>query len=148
MLTDQMTLSAADATLHQATDMEALRVASQAFYSALAVLDDGEAMAQVWAHTEYVTYAGPHTNTIIVGWDAQRRYWVEFNKIFVRRTVSLAKRHFHANGNLAWEIGIEVGEAQLADGIKHDLGWVATNVFERLADRWLMVSHHVQPKER
>jgi hypothetical protein len=48
------------------------QTASRAFYSALPVLDDGSAMEKVWANTPYVTYVGPMSDSIIVGWDAQK----------------------------------------------------------------------------
>ena len=47
----------------QAADVDGVKAASKAFYAALAVLDNGEAMEKVWAHTPYVTYVGPrHTS--------------------------------------------------------------------------------------
>jgi ketosteroid isomerase-like protein len=54
--------------------------------------------------------------------------------------------HIHANGNLAWEIGFEAGQAQMQDGTARKIDWIATNVYEKLSGRWLMVSHHVQMK--
>jgi len=62
----------------QAADVEGVKAASKAFYAALAVLDNGEAMEKVWAHTPYVTYVGPRAKAIIVGWDAQQKYWVRY----------------------------------------------------------------------
>ena len=71
----------------KASDVDGVKAASKAFYAALAVLDDGAAMAKVWAHTPYVTYVGPRSKSIIVGWDGQKKYWVENNKLFSQRTV-------------------------------------------------------------
>jgi hypothetical protein len=73
----------------QPPDNEAVKAASKAFYSALSVLDDGSAMEKVWARTPYVTYVGPQSKSIIVGWDAQKQYWNDFNKLFSQRAVSL-----------------------------------------------------------
>ena len=69
----------------QAADVEGVKAASKAFYAALAVLDNGEAMEKVWAHTPYVTYVGPRAKTIIVGWDAQKKYWEDTKTSFSRR---------------------------------------------------------------
>jgi hypothetical protein len=55
------------AITQQAADMEGVKAASKAFYTALAVLDNGGAMEKVWAHTPYVTYVGPRAKTIILG---------------------------------------------------------------------------------
>jgi ketosteroid isomerase-like protein len=57
-----------------------------------------------------------------------------------------ATAHIHVNGNLAWEMGQETGEAKLKDGTAFKVDFVVTNVYEKIDGRWLMVSHHVQPK--
>jgi hypothetical protein len=53
------------------TDMEKVGAASQAFYAALNARDPS-AMANVWAHTPYVTYS-----EIALGWDAVNKAWEE-----------------------------------------------------------------------
>jgi ketosteroid isomerase-like protein len=127
-------------------DNEAVKAASKAFYSALSVLDDGSVMEKVWARTPYVTYVGPQSTSIIVGWDAQKQYWNDFNKRFSKRSVSLVDDRIHVNGNLAWEIGVETGQAQMKDGTTRTVDWIVTNVYEKLGGQWFMVSHHVQPR--
>jgi ketosteroid isomerase-like protein len=140
-------LPASNAAAQQAADIAGVRTVSEAFYAALAALDHGVAMEKVWAHTPYVTFVGPRSKSIIVGWDANKRYWEDADKLFSARNVWLAEAHIHANGNLAWEIGQEAGEAKLKDGTVRKVDQFVTNVYERQADgRWLMVSHHVQPK--
>jgi hypothetical protein len=134
------------AVAQQTADIEAVKAASKAFYSTLSVLDDGTAMGKVWARTSYVTYVGPQGKSIIVGWDAQKQYWEDFNKRFSQRQVSLIDDRIHINGNLAWEIGVETGQAQMKDGTTRKVDWIVTNVYEKLDGRWLMVSHHVQPR--
>jgi len=49
-------------------DIEGVKAASKAFYEAVVVVDDGTAMDKVWAHKPYVTYVGPKSTSIIVGW--------------------------------------------------------------------------------
>jgi len=139
-------LTIGSAAAQQPADVEGAKAASKAFYAALPVLDDGTAMWKVWAHVPYVTYVGPQSKSVIVGWDAQQQYWDSFNKLFSARSVSLVDVHIHANGNLAWEIGVETGQAQMKDGSTRKVDWIATNVYEKLDGRWLMVSHHVQPR--
>jgi ketosteroid isomerase-like protein len=58
----------------------------------------------------------------------------------------LVDAHIRVNGNLAWEIGVETGRAHMKDGTTRKVDWIVTNVYEKLGDRWLMVSHHVQPR--
>ena len=138
---------ATSALAQQTGDVEGVKGASRAFYQTLSVLDDGTAMEKVWARTPYVTYLGPQGKSIIVGWDAQKKYWESFNKLFSQRNVSLVDMCIlMCHGNLAWEIGLETGQAQMKDGSSKKVDWFATNVYEKLDGRWMMVSHHVQPK--
>ena len=130
----------------QAADIEGVKAASKAFYQAVVVVDDGAAMEKVWAQTSYVTYIGPRSTAVIVGWEAQKKYWAEFNKAFAERTVALVDANVHVVGNLAWEIGAESGLAQMQDGTTRKVDWMVTNVYEKIDGRWLTVSHHVQPK--
>lgn len=139
-------LSASGAFSDSAGDMAGVKAASKAFYAAVVIVDDGAAMEKVWAHKPYVTYIGPKSTSVIVGWDAQKSYWPEFNKAFASRSVELVGSQVHVVGNLAWEIGTEVGQAQMKDGTTRKVDWFATNVYEKIDGRWLMVSHHVQPK--
>ena len=130
----------------QAADIEGAKAASKAFYTALAKLDGGEAMEKVWAHTPYVTYVGPRGKMIIVGWDAQKKYWGDTDKLFASRDVTLSDQHIHVNGNMAWEMGHESGTPKMKDGKDEKVDYIVTNVYEKIDGRWLIVSHHVQPK--
>jgi ketosteroid isomerase-like protein len=135
------------ALAQSAGDLEGVKAASKAFFSALEVIDDGTAMAKVWAHTPYVTFDGPRSKVIIVGWDAQKEYWIDNNRRFATRQTVLLDQHIHVNGNLAWEMGLETGENTLKDGRTSRSDFLVTNVYEKQADgRWLIVSHHAQPK--
>ena len=132
----------------QHTDIDGVKAASKAFYAALAVIDDGQAMDKVVAHLPYITFVGPRSKSIIVGWDAQKKYWTDANKGFSARAVSLSDQHIHVNGNLAWEMGRETGEVKLKNGSSRQADYIVTNVYEKIGGRWLMVSHHAQPKPR
>jgi ketosteroid isomerase-like protein len=123
-----------------------VKAASKAFYAALNVLDNGEAMDKVWAHTNYVTYVGPRSKSIIVGWEDQKKYWVETNKFFTLRAVTLTDQHVHVVGNLGWEVGQETGDTKMKEGAAFKIDYIVTNVYEKIDGRWLIVSHHVQPK--
>jgi ketosteroid isomerase-like protein len=140
-----LALVPANAVAQQA-DVDAVKAASKAFYEALPVLDNVEAMAKVWAHTDYVTYVGPRAKTILVGWDTQKKYWEETNKLFTVRKATLSDQHIHVNGNMAWEMGQEGGEAKMKTGTNADPNYIVTNVYEKIDGNWKIVSHHVQPK--
>lgn len=139
-------LSADGAFAQQGADIDGVKAASKAFYEAVVVVDDGTAMEKVWAQTPYVTYVGPRSTAIIVGWEAQKKYWIEFNEPFLQRSVALVDAQVRVVGNLAWEIGAESGLAQMKDGSTRKVDWIVTNVYEKIDGRWLTVSHHVQPK--
>jgi len=130
----------------QQPDVDGVKAASKAFYAALPVLDNGEAMDKVWAHTNYVTYVGPRSKSVIVGWDDQKKYWVDNNKLFSKREAALSDQRIHVVGNLAWETGQETGETKPKNGPAAKIDFIVTNVYEKVDGRWLMVSHHVQPK--
>jgi ketosteroid isomerase-like protein len=132
------------ATTSQA-GVEGVKAASKAFYAALGVLDDGTAMSKVWAQRPYVTFIGPRSKAVIVGWDAQKKYWLENNKRFAQRNASITEPQIHVNGNLAWEIGIERGNVKMQDGTASEVANFVTGVYERIDGRWLRVSHHAQP---
>src|SRR5258705_2607413 len=90
---------ASSAAAQQPADVEGVKAASKAFYAALVVLDDGTAMERVWARKPYITYVGPQSKSVILGWDAQKQYWDDFNKRLLQRNVPLVDSHIHANGN-------------------------------------------------
>ena len=139
-------LAALQVSPSRADDTSDAMAASDAFYAALSTLDDGSAMADVFAQSPYVTFVGPMSKDIIVGWPALNAYFKQANARFKSRTVQITKRTLRVNGNLAWEVGIETGESEFQDGTKMPTNWVVTNVLEKQADgKWLLVSHHVQP---
>jgi ketosteroid isomerase-like protein len=141
-----MLLGMSQAWAQKETGIDGVRAASKAFYAALAVLDSETAMEKVWAHTPYVTFIGPRSKAVIVGWEAQKQYWQENIKAVAERNVSLAEPRIHVNGNLAWEMGVETGNVKLKNGTASRVDNLVTNVYERIEGRWLMVSHHAQPK--
>jgi ketosteroid isomerase-like protein len=130
----------------KADEVSDATAASDAFYSALSVLDDGRAMAGVFAQAPYVTFVSPMSKDIIVGWPALQNHFRKANAQFKSRKVQIANRNIRVNGTLAWEVGIETGKTELRSGPTMAVNWVVTNVLEKQPDgKWLMVSHHVQP---
>ena len=69
----------------QQADVDGVKAASQAYYAALGVADNGAAMEKVWAHTPYITYVGPRSKSIIVGWEPLKKMWEELNNITAER---------------------------------------------------------------
>ncbi|MFO1068963.1 MAG: nuclear transport factor 2 family protein [Geminicoccaceae bacterium] len=139
-------LLAVQAAPVRADDRADAIAASDAFYASLAVLDDGTAMSTVFAQAPYITFVGPMTRDIVVGWPALQGYFAKVNQRFKRREARIENRALHVSGPVAWEVGLEVGEFELQDGTVLPVNWVVTNIYEKQPDgRWLTVSHHVQP---
>ena len=75
----------------QQADVEGVKATSNAFYSAIAALDNGVSMEKIWAQTPYVTLAGPRSKSFTVGWDAVKKYWDNADKLFLERKASLSE---------------------------------------------------------
>jgi ketosteroid isomerase-like protein len=83
---------------------------------------------------------------VTVGWDAVRAAWEASNNSFVTRTVELSESHMAVNGDIAWEVGIEIGSSQrkgepATTGNRN----ITANVYQEIDGEWLMVSHVVHP---
>jgi ketosteroid isomerase-like protein len=141
-----MALSSAQTVAQTEGGVQGVRAASKAFYQALAVLDDGTAMSKVWAQKPYVTFVGPRSKAVVVGWEAQKQYWLKNNEAFAERKASITEQRIHVNGNLAWEMGVETGDVKMKDGTPRKVDHFVTGVYERIDGRWLKVSHHAQPR--
>ena len=131
-------------TAQRTSDVERVNAASQVFIAAIAARDI-RAMEKVWAHESYVTFVGPLSTSIVVGWDGVRKAWeMRFNQ-FDRVTISLAESHIHTNGPVAWVVGVETVQLLRKTGDTVSFDAFVTNVFEKQDGRWLMVSHHATP---
>lgn len=136
------------AMAQSSSDVAGAKAASKAFYSALSVIDDGEALDKVVAHTPYITLVGPRDKAVRVGYDAWRNYWPQANKLYVARMISLSDQHIYANGNLAYEMGQESGIVKLRNGKERKADLIVTNVYEKIDGHWLMISHHTHSKPK
>ena len=131
----------------QTSDVEGVNAASQVFIAAISARDI-HAMEKVWAHEPYVTFIGPLSTTVVVGWDGVRQAWEMRFSQFDRVTISLAESHVHTNGKVAWAVGIEKVQLLRKNGDTLAFDAFVTNVFEKQDDRWLLVSHQATPMFR
>jgi ketosteroid isomerase-like protein len=128
----------------QMSDIERVNAASQVFIAAISGRDL-RAMDKLWAHESYVTFIGPLSTTVVVGWEGVMKAWeMRFNQ-FERVTISLADSHVHTNGKIAWSVGVEKVQLLRKDGGTLSFDAFVTNVFEKRDGRWLMVSHQATP---
>ena len=96
---------------------------------------------------EAVRSHGPHVRCIhpgwrlLEGWEAVRASWEAIFAGGEEMRFSIGDVHVHVEGELAWVTCTEsiLSEARGTIGVT---SLVATNVFAREQDEWLMVHHH------
>jgi ketosteroid isomerase-like protein len=128
----------------QASDVDRIEAASRDFIAAISARDI-QAMNELWAHESYVTFMGPLSANIVVGWDGVKKAWEMRFGQFDRVTISLTESHLQTNGNVAWVVGIERVQLLRKNGDTLGFDAFVTNVFEQHDGRWLMVSHQTTP---
>jgi ketosteroid isomerase-like protein len=113
--------------------------ANARFYRAFESLDVGE-MDAVWAHEEYVRCIHPGW-CLLEGWEAVRQSWEAIFKDSREMRFSISDAHARVEGNLGW---VTCAESILshARGQIAVTSLLATNLFERRGDEWLVIHHH------
>jgi ketosteroid isomerase-like protein len=137
-------LPAALAHSQQTTDVELIRGANRQLAAAIEARDIN-AMDKVWAHENYVSFIGPLSTTVVVGWDSVRQAWQMRFGQFDRVTISMDKPHVRINGQAAWAVGMEKAELLRKDGKTISFKTFVTNVFENKRGQWLLVAHQATP---
>ena len=119
--------------------IEEVTKANERFYEAFESLDIAK-MDQIWAHLEYVTCVHP-------GW-AMRSQWSEVRDSWVLIFNNTFSMHFELSdvtiqvaGDIAWVLCVEHITSQQSDE-PQEAKVIATNLFERIGDEWLMIHHH------
>lgn len=122
--------------------IEEIARANLAFYAAFESLDMLQ-MDRVWAHLEYVTCIHPGWN-LRSDWPAVRDSWVLiFNNTFSMK-FELTDVQIQVAGDLGWVVCTEhLTSRQEEQAVETRV--LATNLFERIGDEWLMIHHHGSP---
>jgi ketosteroid isomerase-like protein len=120
-------------------DVVEIEEANAHFYRAFEGLDLQE-MEAVWARGEHVKCVHPGWG-LLVGWEAVGASWDTIFKNTVEIRFSLSDVAVHVEGNLAWVTCTEHILSQV-DGNISVTALLATNLFERRGDAWLMIHHH------
>lgn len=122
------------------SDVDAVSVAHEEFYAAFEALDM-DRMTACWRQDGTVRCVHPGADAV-VGWPRVSRSWAALflnapNPRFVLTDVEI-----HVDGDLAVAHCTE----NVLSGPELDAGQVlATNVFHRVGDRWLLVLRHASP---
>ena len=119
-----------------------VRKASEQFYTALnrMIAGDSSLLSGVWAHGATVTTMHPIGGRQ-VGWDKVLDSFQQVAGIASAGQVKLEDQILHVIGDLAYELGVERGQATFA-GQQVTLDHRVTNVYRREAGRWKIVHHH------
>jgi ketosteroid isomerase-like protein len=116
--------------------------ASARFYTALNRMLNGDPgpMRDVWARGVEVTTMDP-IGEREVGWEQVQAVWEQVATAFTGGQVRVRDQLFQVAGDLAYEIGIEEGEATLA-GERVPIKQRVTNIYRREGSEWKIVHHH------
>jgi ketosteroid isomerase-like protein len=123
------------------SDVREILEANQRFYRALNALDL-EAMEGLWSHGGFVRCVHPGWE-LIVGWEAVRASWEGIFRASAGNphTVEAADAAVRVVSGLGWVSCIERIQMR---GRPASLA-VATNLFERSSEGWVMILHHASP---
>ena len=119
-----------------------VRNASAQFYSALNRMIGGDAgaLSDIWSQSATVTTMHPIGGRE-VGWDKVRASFQGVAKIATAGSVKLEEQIVQVSGDLAYELGIERGNATMA-GQHVTIDQRVTNIYRREAGGWKIVHHH------
>ncbi len=121
---------------------EDVRKASAKFYAALNRMANGDAgaMAEVWSNDAEVTTMHPIGGREI-GWDKVRDSFQQVAQIASEGRITLDDQLIRVSGDLAYEVGVERGQATFAT-MQVSFDHRVTNVYRREAGGWKIVHHH------
>jgi ketosteroid isomerase-like protein len=119
-----------------------VRDASTKFYAGLLRMLDGDSslLKDCWSHDATVTTMHP-IGGLQAGWDEVRGSFEGVAQLASGGHAELRDQRIQVVGDLAYEIGVEKGEATLA-GEQIAIEQRVTNVYRREADGWKIVHHH------
>lgn len=119
-----------------------VREASKQFYAALnrMLLGETGSMADVWSHSEAVTAMHPIGGRQ-VGWDDVQGSFDQVAALASGGEIALREQRVQVAGDLAYELGTEWGQAQLA-GEEITIDARVTNIYRLEGAGWKMVHHH------
>ena len=116
--------------------------ASEQFYAALNRLFNGNAdsMEGIWSHDSSITVLQPIGGRT-VGWDDIREAYQDVAQIAEKGHVKLDDQIIQIIGDVAYEVGVERGQATFA-GNQVTLDYRVTNIYRSEAGGWKIVHHH------
>jgi len=119
-----------------------VRTASAQFYAGLTSMMAGDAapLADAWSHSASVSTMHPIGGRQ-TGWDEVRGSFEQVAQLASGGHAELRDQSLQVAGDMAYEVGIEQGQATLA-GEQITIEQRVTNIYRREAEGWKMVHHH------
>ncbi|MFB2833961.1 nuclear transport factor 2 family protein [Floridanema evergladense] len=116
--------------------------ANQAFYRAFEKKDI-EAMSNVWSQGVVTICVHPGWN-VLRGWKDIRYSWEQIfkNTSYVEIDVEIVTNEIR--GDLAYVVLVE-NVFQILSGRRTQAQSLATNIFERMGQKWYLINHHASP---
>jgi ketosteroid isomerase-like protein len=136
-----VTFAAGNAVAQKASEMDAVKAANQAFYTALSARDVG-AMQKVWSGDADIQNIGPRSKAADVGWNAMKKGFEAVFDNFPELKVSMEQPRIKINGSTAWVSGIEKAQRKNKSGEASSGANLGPSIFVKQGGRWLMVYHH------
>lgn len=124
------------------SELQVIQQANASFYRAFEK-KDLEAMDQVWSHGIGSLCIHPGRSAL-KGWEEIRRSWATIFKHTQYIEIDLDVVSTEIQGDLAYVVGVE-RLMQVSRGRRMEAKSMATNIFERMGDRWYLVHHHGSP---
>lgn len=121
----------------------ALRAANQRFYDAFGSLDLAE-MDGVWEQSDRALCVHPGWQPI-VGWRDIRRSWQGIFNGAALMHFNIHYVNIAVEGDCGFVTCIE-SITSVVEGQAQGFGILATNIFVRAGDDWLVVAHHASPR--
>ena len=124
------------------TDVAAVLAANDAFYQAFESLDV-DRMRAVWLDDARIRCTHPGW-PVLAGVEAVMESWARIFAGALEMRFALANVSCEVEGDVAWVVCVEQLQSRHPDGSGGGL-IQATNLFQRVAGRWLVVHHHGSP---
>ena len=129
------------AIAQEASDMNDVKVANDAFYAALSAQDVG-VMLRLWSYKTEIRHISPRSEVINVGLDAAMKNWEGLFAAFPEFRITCEQEYIRINGETAWVSVIERAQWKNDAGETRTATHFGTNIFEKQDGRWFMVYHH------
>ncbi|MEB3210860.1 MAG: nuclear transport factor 2 family protein [Leptolyngbyaceae bacterium] len=124
------------------TDIQAVQAANEAFYRAFEKKNI-EAMEEVCSKGAGCLCIHPGRSPL-KGWDNIRQSWVQIFRNTQYLEIDIEVKETEVNGAIAYIVLIETVR-QVMRGRQMVAQSVATNIFEKMGDRWYLIHHHGSP---